>query len=138
MKELGKHLIVELFNCSSSKINDLNHVEKVMIDAAVASNATIVEHRFHKFAPHGISGVLIIAESHFAIHTWPEYGYCAMDIFTCGDLTDNPAALQVIKEGLECQYHSAIEMKRGLLNLPDDQIHHKPVILHQQTPQPVR
>ena len=131
MKELGKHLIVELYGCSSSKINDLNHVEKVMVEAALAAKATIIEKKFHKFAPHGISGVLVIAESHFAIHTWPEYGYCAVDIFTCGDLTDNPAALEILKAGFKCKYHSAIEMKRGLLNLPDDQIHHKPVLNYQ-------
>ncbi|MDD5456689.1 MAG: adenosylmethionine decarboxylase [Candidatus Margulisbacteria bacterium] len=126
MKELGKHLIVELYNCDKKLINDLNHVEKVLLDAAIVAKATVVEHKFHKFSPHGISGVIIIAESHFAIHTWPEFGYCAVDVFTCGDLTDNPAAMEFIKKGLKAEYHSVIEMKRGILNLPDDQIKHKP------------
>lgn len=126
MKELGNHLIVELYDCDHDIINDLKQVEKIMIDAAVEAKATVVEHRFHKFAPHGISGVLIIAESHFAIHTWPEYGYCAVDIFTCGNLTDNPAALVAMKRGFKAGYYSAVEMKRGLLNLPDDQIRYKP------------
>ncbi len=97
-----------------------------MMDAAIAAKATIIEHKFHKFAPHGISGVLIIAESHFTIHTWPEFGYCAVDIFTCGDLTENPIALEIMKKGFGCKFYSAIEMKRGLLNLPAEQIKHKP------------
>lgn len=126
MKELGKHLIVELYECDREIINDLRAVEKIMIEAAVSAKATVVEHRFHKFAPHGISGVLIIAESHFAIHTWPEFGYCAVDIFTCGNLTDNSAALETLKKGFISNHYSAIEMKRGLLNLPDEQIRHKP------------
>jgi S-adenosylmethionine decarboxylase len=126
MKQLGKHLIVELYECDADIINDLKLVENIMISAAVAAKATVVEHRFHKFAPHGISGVLIIAESHFAIHTWPEFGYCAVDIFTCGDLTDNEAALDTMKKGFKSNHYSAIEMKRGLLNLPSEQIKHKP------------
>jgi len=126
MKELGKQLIVELYGCDSTQINDLKNVENTMLEAARVAKATVIEHKFHKFAPHGISGVLIIAESHFAIHTWPEFGYCAVDIFTCGDLTDNSAALDVMKAGFKASYYSAIEMKRGLLNLPDDQIKHKP------------
>ena len=126
MKSLGKHLIVECYGCDSTLINDINHVEAIMLKAAEEAQATVVEYKFHKFAPHGISGVLIIAESHFAIHTWPEYGYCSLDLFTCGDLTNNNAALDIINKGFKSSHHSAIEMKRGILDLPEDQIKHKP------------
>jgi len=124
VKELGRQLIVELYDCDTHIINNINLVEKVLLEAANKSKATVVEYKFHKFAPHGVSGVIIIAESHFSIHTWPEYGYCAIDIFTCGDLIDNPLALKIIKEGLRAKTSSVIEMKRGILDLPDDQIRH--------------
>lgn len=126
MKELGKQLVIELYGCDNNIINDINLIERIMIDAAKKAKATVVDYRFHKFSPHGVSGAIIIAESHMAIHTWPEYGYCAVDIFTCGDLTDNPAALELMKNELKADYYSVIEMKRGILNLPDDQIKHKP------------
>ena len=127
MKELGKQLVIELYDCDKELINCVSHVENVLSKAAIAAKATIIESKFHHFSPHGVSGALIIAESHIAIHTWPEYGYCAVDIFTCGDLTDNPAAMEIIKTGLKAGYHSAMELKRGLLNLPDHEVLHKPV-----------
>lgn len=126
MKELGKQLVVELYGCDNDTINDIDAVERIMLEGAEKAQATVVDHKFHKFSPHGVSGAIIIAESHMAIHTWPEYGYCAVDIFTCGDLTDNPAALEHIKKEFNADYYSVIEMKRGILNLPDEQIKHKP------------
>jgi S-adenosylmethionine decarboxylase len=126
MKSLGNQLIIELYNCDCEKINDVDFVEKTLVEASIKAKATIIDKKFHKFSPHGVSGAVIIAESHFAIHTWPEYGYCAVDIFTCGDLTNNPAALEHIKEEFNASYYSATEMKRGILNIPEDQLRHKP------------
>jgi spermidine synthase len=87
------------------------YVERVMMDAAIVANATIVAHTFHQFAPQGVSGAVIVAESHFAIHTWPEFGYCAIDIFTCGSHTDNDAALAVIKKSFEADSDEVIGVK---------------------------
>jgi S-adenosylmethionine decarboxylase len=126
MKELGKQLIIELYGCDRELINNTDYIEKTLLAAAEAAKATVLEHNFHKFSPHGVSGAIIIAESHMTIHTWPEYGYCAVDIFTCGDLTDNPAAMNLIKKELKAEYCSATELKRGLLDLPDEQVKHKP------------
>ncbi len=126
MKGLGKHLIVELYGCKRQLIDDLNHIKTVMIKAATMAKATVISHDFHKFAPHGVTGVLILAESHFAIHTWPEFGYCAVDLFTCGDLTDNDAALDIIKTEFEAQHYSASQMVRGILNIPKGELVHKP------------
>jgi S-adenosylmethionine decarboxylase len=126
MKSLGNHLIVELYDCDKTLINNVDFVENTLVEASIKAKATIIEKKFHRFSPHGVSGAVIIAESHFAIHTWPEYGYCAVDIFTCGNLTDNPAALEHIKEAFKSGYYSATEMKRGILNIPEDQIKHKP------------
>ncbi len=115
MEGLGTHLIAELFNCNEFHINDVKKVEEVMMAAAELSSATIIKPFFHKFSPYGISGVIIIAESHFTIHTWPEYGYAAVDIFTCGDL-NYQAALDHIKNELEAERCSIFQFQRGILS----------------------
>ncbi len=114
MEGLGTHLIAELFNCNEFHINDVKKVEEVMMAAAELSSATIIKPFFHKFSPYGISGVIIIAESHFTIHTWPEYGYAAVDIFTCGDL-NYQVALEHIKNELEAERCSIFQFQRGVL-----------------------
>ena len=125
MNALGKHVIVELYDCDREIINDQNLIEKIMITAVEISGATLVKTVFHQFSPHGITGVAVVAESHFAIHTWPEYGYCALDIFTCGDLIDNHKAIEFFKNKLIAQNISMVEMERGVLSLGKE-IFHKP------------
>ena len=126
MKSLGKHLIVELYGCSSELLNNLVQVEKILIEAVELSKATIVQPVFHHFSPHGISGVVVIAESHFTIHTWPEYGYCALDIFTCGDQIDPDESLQFMKDKFQAKNMSVMEIKRGTLDVPSQDLRHKP------------
>ncbi|SHF97328.1 S-adenosylmethionine decarboxylase [Desulfacinum infernum DSM 9756] len=126
MKSLGKHLIVELYECDFDLINEVGSVEKILVEAVAISKATIVQPVFHQFSPHGVSGVVVIAESHFTIHTWPEYGYCALDIFTCGDLIDSDASLQYLKEAFKAGSMSVMEIKRGVLDLPAEELRHKP------------
>ena len=113
MRELAKQFIADLYDCDREILNDVSAVERVLLDAARAAGATIIGHSFHRFSPHGVSGVVIIAESHISIHTWPEYGYAAIDIFTCGDLTENDAAIDTIKKGLKAGRIIATEMRRG-------------------------
>lgn len=125
MKALGNHLIIELYECNQKKINNLEFVEKTMLDSARESGAEIIKSAFHKFNPHGVSGIIVIAESHFSIHTWPEYGYCALDIFTCGDTIQGEKALKFLKKEFKAKNISVIETKRGLLNLPVHKIKHK-------------
>ncbi len=117
MKALGNQLIAELYGCDAKIIDSVQKVEQIFVEAANKANATVIEHNFHNFSPHGVSGAVIIKESHFAVHTWPEYGYCAVDIFTCGDLTDNSVALAIIKSGLQAEHISVTELRRGLLDL---------------------
>ncbi len=126
MKSLGKHLIVELYDCDFDLINDVSQVEKILVEAVAISKATIVQPVFHQFSPHGVSGVVVIAESHFTIHTWPEYGYCALDIFTCGELIDSDASLAYLQKAFKAGSFSVMEIKRGVLNLPADRLRHKP------------
>ncbi len=118
MEALGRQILVEFYDCDSSKINNVDFIEQSMIDGTLKAQATIISHNFHKFSPYGVSGVVVIAESHVAIHTWPEYNYAAVDIFTCGD-TINPWVIQeYLKEAFESKNISSMEMKRGLFKVP--------------------
>jgi len=125
IQNLGNHLIIELYDCDPALINSAPEVERVMKQAVDLSGATMVQSVIHQFNPHGVSGVIVIEESHFSIHTWPEYGYCALDIFTCGTEVDYYSALDFMKEQFAAQSLSVTEMKRGILNLPI-KLCHKP------------
>ena len=84
MDTRGRHLLVEYHGCAEGLLDDLAAVEALMNRAAVAANTTVVASVFHPFQPQGVSGVVVIEESHLSIHTWPEYGYAAVDFYTCG------------------------------------------------------
>lgn len=123
VQSLGNHLIIELYDCDHEVINNARGVEESLIRAVKVSGAKMVQSVIHQFNPHGISGVIVIEESHFSVHTWPEYGYCALDIFTCGDEIDYYSALQLLKEEFQAKNLSVTEMKRGMLNLPVKLLH---------------
>lgn len=128
MKALGRQIVVEYYGCNPTTLNDVALIKQVMRDAAEASGATIVQEAFHLFNPHGVSGVVVIAESHLTIHTWPEYSYAAVDLFTCGDDVNPDVAFDYLKAHLEAGSYNAIEMKRGILNLTGDiPVRHKPL-----------
>ncbi|MEA3332018.1 MAG: adenosylmethionine decarboxylase [Pseudomonadota bacterium] len=113
MEVLGRHLLVELFSCDEKVLDNLDKIEAFMMVAARASGATIVESVFHRFQPHGISGVVVIAESHLAIHTWPEHGYAAVDFFTCGADIDYWRAHDCLKEAFAAGDSEIRELLRG-------------------------
>ena len=89
---LGSQVVLDLYECETRHLDDIEWVEKTLVNAARVAGATIVETVFHKFAPWGISGVVVIAESHLAIHIWPENRYAAIDLFTCGENVQIDAA----------------------------------------------
>lgn len=113
--QLGKHILVEFYNCDEKILNDVDKIELYMNEAAQAAKATIVESVFHMFNPHGISGAVIIMESHITIHTWPEYGYAAVDLFTCGDTIDPWTAFEYLKEKLKSKKYETSEVARGVI-----------------------
>jgi S-adenosylmethionine decarboxylase len=123
---LGTHLLVELRDCNSKLLNDLKKVESLMVSAAKVASATVIESRFHKFNPFGISGVVVIAESHLTIHTWPEYEYAAVDIFTCGDVLKPEIAANYLVDKFQSKNPSVMEIKRGMLSR-EGQLPHKPL-----------
>jgi spermidine synthase len=113
---LGHHILVEFMNCDPHIMNDVAGIERDMVAAAEKAHATVINSTFHHFSPWGVSGVVVIQESHLAIHTWPEYGYAAVDLFTCGDM-NAWISFDFLKEAFKSQSYSAIEMKRGSVNL---------------------
>jgi S-adenosylmethionine decarboxylase len=114
LNALGRHLLLELFDCDSDAINNLESVKGALVEAAKRAQATIVDVVFHEFNPFGISGVVVIAESHLSIHTWPEYRYAAVDIFSCGDVLQPEVAANYLVEQFGAERASVVEMQRGM------------------------
>ena len=118
MEALGRHVLLELHSCNPEKLDDLPFLRHTMLAAAEETGATVVGQIFHQFSPQGVTGVVAIAESHLCIHTWPEHGYAAVDIFTCGEGFDTAEAVRLIVERLEVAETEFTEVQRGLLAAP--------------------
>ena len=117
MNALGRHLLMELKDCNGEVLDDVDALKDALLTAADEAGATVLDESFHRFSPHGISGVVIIAESHLFIHTWPEYSYAAADIFTCGDSVQPEKAAEIIIRKLGARKHSTTEIERGRLSV---------------------
>ena len=129
---LGQHVLAEFFECDPNTLNSLDKVEKYMVDAALECGATVVQKCFHMFSPFGVSGVVIIAESHLSVHTWPELGYAAVDLFTCGNKCDPKVAYEFLKKKFNSKNASFTQLNRGILNHETMQLTHKTFELAQQ------
>ena len=129
---LGRHLLAEFYDCNSNILNNVQMIEDVMTEAAIACGATVIQKNFHLFNPYGVSGVVVISESHLAIHTWPEYGYAAVDLFTCGSSCDPKVAYEYLREklGSGSAYYS--ELNRGLMNLKTQKMIESPFHVEKQ------
>lgn len=114
MKTLGVHLLLDLENCDQKILDDLNTIKQTLIIAAQKSGAHIMGETFHKFTPVGVTGIVSIAESHISIHTWPEFKYAAVDIFSCGEDFDLESCVKVISDNLKCKHITRKTIKRGL------------------------
>jgi S-adenosylmethionine decarboxylase len=114
LKALGKHIVCELSGCDSETLADVDGIHAMMVEAAQAARATVMESAFHRFEPQGVSGTVILAESHLSIHTWPEKGYAAMDFYTCGDHTDPWLACEHAASVLNAKSILTTEFKRGI------------------------
>jgi len=114
VKALGTHILLELKDCNTKLLDDLRQIEMLMVEAAKKAKATVIESRFHRFNPFGISGVVVIAESHLTIHTWPEHAYAAVDIFTCSKLLQPKIATDYLIKGFGSKNPSIVELDRGV------------------------
>jgi len=119
---LGRQMTIEYYECGATAFLDEGRVEKAMLKAAGDSGATIISSSFHKFEPQGVSGVVVIAESHFTIHAWPEHDYAAVDIFTCGDNINLEIAVNSMKESFESEnVVISSDQNRGIISKPFEQ-----------------
>lgn len=110
---LGHQFIADIYDCQAD-ISDPELVRTVALDAAKIGNATIIKEVTHEFSPHGLSCVLVISESHIALHTWPEHGYVAVDIFTCDLSVDGHKIIDYIKTQLNAERATTEHIRRGL------------------------
>lgn len=117
MRTLGRHLLVEFYNCDPKILTDVGAIEDIFVGAAKKAGAHIVDVVFHTFNPHGVSGVVVIQESHLAIHTWPEHAFASVDIYTCGNSVNPWVCYNHINKMLKAKSATAMEMKRGVLNI---------------------
>ena len=115
MHALGRHVLLELYDCDAEAIKNVEKVRDEMVEAAQRARATIVTVTFHEFNPYGVSGVVVISTSHLSIHTWPEYRYAAVDIFSCGDVVQPQAAIDHLVQAFTAERISVVEMQRGML-----------------------
>ena len=129
MQALGRHLLLELLDCDPEALNSLDIVKTSMVEAAKRAQATIIDVVFHEFNPFGISGVVVIAESHLAIHTWPEYRYSAVDVFSCGESLQPHVAVDYLVEQLGAARASVVELQRGVFLQTPNPVFHKPMAL---------
>lgn len=110
---IGKHWLLEMYACDVKKLGKVAFIQEMLSNAARVSGATIVNENFHQFSPYGVSGVVVIEESHFTIHTWPEHGYAAIDFFTCGDSIDIQKAISYLGKALETETIDVNYFDRG-------------------------
>jgi S-adenosylmethionine decarboxylase len=112
VKSVGRHLVLELWGCSN--LNSTSAVEDALLEIVTALNLTLLSMQVHPFSPHGVTGVAIVSESHVVIHTWPELGYAAVDVFTCGEQRDPEDAVPILREYFAPERVQVMEMTRGV------------------------
>ena len=118
LNALGRHVLAEIYGCDFEVLNNVSKVEEIMVNAALEAGAEVREVVFHKFSPQGVSGVVVISESHLAIHTWPELGYAAVDVFTCGDKVNPWDACNFMATNFGAESVDAKETQRGVRYQP--------------------
>jgi len=114
MDTIGYHYVVEASGCDPEVLKDPNKIREIFLEAAKVGNMEVKVSYFFRFSPTGVSGVVIVAESHISVHTWPEEGYAALDVYTCGEKADPEKAVDYILEKFKAQYAHVSEVKRGI------------------------
>jgi S-adenosylmethionine decarboxylase proenzyme len=108
----GRHVLAEYYGCAPEILDDPGRIGELLNAAARAAGATVVQSVVHTFSPQGVTGVVVVEESHFSIHTWPEHGYAAVDAFTCGDCRPERVT-GLLARGLGALTCEVMVMRRG-------------------------
>lgn len=112
MHTASQHLLLEFFDCHPEYLDNQDLISQLLINAAKSCGVTIVQSIFHRFSPQGVTGVVVIEESHLSIHTWPESGYASVDFYTCGEVIPEKA-ISVIQKGLNAKRFEMMKVLRG-------------------------
>lgn len=112
MAKLGIHLIVDAWQAPADLLNDPERIRQALLAGITAGEVTLIDLCIHQFCPHGVTATATLAESHIAIHTWPEYGYFAVDLFFCGQGKPEKA-LQIIRASLQAKQMKIQKVERG-------------------------
>jgi len=115
-KDYGRHYLIDFLRCDPATLRRVGPTREIFLRAARESNATVVAEDFYQFEPEGVSGVVLIAESHFSVHTWPEDGFAAVDIFTCGEEMDADVAIAVLTAAFSAEQTVVRVVTRGRLD----------------------
>lgn len=113
MRTIGRHLAVDMYGCGFDILNNLNFIKTAMLAAIEESNMTLLDLSYHEFEPQGLTAFALLGQSHMSIHTYPELGYAAVDVFTCGDLSRPDQALSVLKRYLKPEKTKTTNIMRG-------------------------
>jgi S-adenosylmethionine decarboxylase len=119
VKAIGRHIILEMWGCQN--LDSVEIAEQALRDMVVALHVNLLDLKVYPFSPVGVTGMAIVSESHLVIHTWPEYGYAAVDLFTCGAPRDPQDALAVLREHFQPERIGVMEINRGQMELPDSE-----------------
>lgn len=111
---MGDHYIVELAGCDPERIGSLMQVRPILTRAVEECGATPIQYVFHQFAPVGVTATVLLAESHLCLHTWPERGYAAADIFTCGETMEAEVAVRIMEGGFRARDVAVKKLERGI------------------------
>jgi S-adenosylmethionine decarboxylase len=113
LKGVGRHFFADYYGCTFESLNDAPRLRAVLLDTVARSGATILSDHFEVFSPHGVTGVIVVAESHVALHTWPEHGFMAIDYFTCSERLDARLTFDLIARELRAERYDTREVVRG-------------------------
>ena len=120
MEQMGTHLVIDAWQAPAKLLNDPKAIEEALIEAIDVGRATLIELCVHQFSPHGITATATLAESHIAIHTWPEHGYFAADLFFCG-VGKPQLAAKILQRALQAKQVKIRELERGIFEPIDSQ-----------------
>ena len=113
MKKVGTHLVLDAWQAPAELLNDPEQIRRALIDATSAGKGTLLDLYVHQFSPHGVTATATLAESHIAVHTWPEYGYFAADLFFCGKGYPK-RAMKLLQTVLQAEEVEVTEIERGV------------------------
>ena len=115
MKAIGRHVILEMWGCQN--LESVDTAERALREMVVALDVNLLDLRVYPFSPVGVTGIAIVSESHLVIHTWPEYGYAAVDLFTCGAVRDPQDAVNVLRRLFKPDRIGVMEINRGQMDM---------------------